>query len=207
MQEEDTVEDTVENTPEKPPEYDELFALQQRCNMLGIKYHPRAGVDKLRIKIEAHQSKDTEGLDAQDIVKMKTSPGDVDALTHEDFMRETQQRARKNINRLVRVRVTCMNPNKTEWEGEIFSVGSAKLGTFKKFVPFGHVTHVPKIMYDHLKDRKYTHFYNAKGPRGEKIRKGRLQSEFAIETLDPLTPKELKELGQRQLIARSGDEN
>ena len=204
MQDEENM--VEEDFDESPEEYDELSVLQQRCDILGIKYHPRAGVDKLRAKIEAHQAKNTEGLGEADIQKLQATNPKKPFLTHEEYMKETRQATKRNVNRLVRCRVSCMNPNKKEWEGEIFSVGSSRLGTFKKFVPFGHITHVPNIIYEHIKERQYTQFYNAKGPRGERIRKGRLTNEFAVETLDPLTPAELKELGQRQLMAR-GEED
>jgi hypothetical protein len=37
--------------------------------------------------------------------------------------------------------------------------------------------------------------------RGNKVRRGRLIAEFAIEELSPLSEKELKELAQRQAMA------
>ena len=198
-----------ENT-QAPEEYNELEALQNRCNMLGIKFHPKAGPDKLRAKIEAHLNSDTQGLSATDMAQLESEAKlfgkfmekVLKPMTHAQYLRETTQGRKRESNRLVRIRIMCMNPNKKEWEGEIFSVGSAKLGTFKKYVPFGAEDgyHVPYIIYTHIRDRKYTQYYNARGPRGEKIRKGKLMPEFSVEVLDPLTEEERKELAQRQMM-------
>lgn len=100
-----------------------------------------------------------------------------------------------------------MNPNKRSWEGEIVSVGSAKLGTFKKFIPFNAEEgyHIPQIIFDELKNRKCTIFVSGKGPRGEKITKSKLINEFALEVLPPLGAEELKVLASRQALANGGD--
>jgi len=105
-------------------------------------------------------------------------------------------------SRLVRIRVNCMNPNKTEWEGEIFTVGNRFFG-FKKYVPFNNDEgwHVPFMIYEHLKERKCQIFYNTKDDRGNKTREGKLIHEFAVELMDPLTSEEMQELAQRQAMA------
>ena len=180
----------------------EIELLRDRAKMLGIKFHPMTGVEKLKLKIEAKLGEGTQGLPVE---TAKPIPGQVVPLTHDQFKRERSNQIRKSINRLIRVRVTCMNPNKTEWEGEIISIGSAKLGTYKKYVPFNSVDgwHIPHIMFEAMKERKYTQFFNSKGPRGEKIRKGKLMPEFAIEILPPLTAAEIKDLAQRQQMRES----
>jgi hypothetical protein len=180
---------------------DELTLLKQRADMLGIKYHPNSGVEKLKVKIEAKLNPSSTPA-TKETVKAKNKAKQKLYLTHDEFIKERSSQIRKNINRLVRIRVSCMNPNKKEWEGEIISVGSAKLGTFKKFVPFNSEEgwHVPNIIYEAMKERKYSSFTTVRGPRGEKIRKGKLVPEFNIEVLPPLTPKEIKELAQRQIM-------
>ena len=107
----------------------------------------------------------------------------------------------------MRCRIQCMNPAKKDWPGEIFSVGSAKLGTFKKFVPFNNPEpyHIPQIIYDMLVEKKCTVFYTERDDRGNKIRKGRLINEFAIEVLPPLTRDELSDLARQQAL-RAGQQ-
>jgi hypothetical protein len=95
-----------------------------------------------------------------------------------------------------------MNPAKKEWPGEFASVGSARLGTWKKFIPFNtqEPYHIPKIIFDMLSEKKCTIWHTEKDGRGSSVRKGRLVNEYALEVLDPLTPDELSELARRQSL-------
>jgi hypothetical protein len=215
------------NVQEQPSELD---LLKQRANLMGISFHPNIGLPKLKAKVNAALAPSEEAatinaaptadpygetVNGESVKEIEASGrvplrnGKPMYLTHEQFTRERTANTRKNLNRLVRVVVNCMNPNKTEWEGELMSVGSAKAGTFKKFVPFNQEEgfHIPYIIYQAMVERKYSKFYTVKGPRGEKIRKGRLVPEFNIEVLDPLTPQELKDLAQRQAMSGSIDSN
>jgi hypothetical protein len=54
-------------------------------------------------------------------------------------------------------------------------------------------------------ERKCQVFFSVKGPRGTKIKKGKLIKELAIEKLDPLTPKELDDLARQQAMANNLD--
>jgi len=178
---------------------DELTLLKQRADMLGIKYHPNTGADKLKAKIDLKLNGDKPKEKVLNKTQKRTY------MTHDEFIKERSTNIRKHINSLVRIRATCMNPNKKDWEGEIISVGSAKMGTYKKYVPFNIEWHVPQIILDAMKDRNYSQFYNVRGPRGEKIRKAKLVPEFSIEVLPPLTKEELRALAQRQAMAAGKD--
>lgn len=178
------------------PIVDELTKLKQRADLMGMKYHPNIGVDALRARINAKLNDEPDPDEKVALAKDEAAPE-----------RETEAQMRKRMKdectALIRINVTCMNPAKREWEGEIFTVGNSFLPTQKKFVPFNTPDgfHVPKIIFDVMKARECQIFYTEKAKNGVKVRKGRLIKEFAIEVLDPLTPKELKELGQRQLMA------
>ena len=128
-------------------------------------------------------------------------------MTDDEFQLMQGNQRKKDINRLVRIRIQCMNPLKKEWPGEIISVGSAKMGTFKKFIPFtaDEPYHIPQIMYEELMSRKCTVFTTKSLPNGQKVRKGKLIAEFAIEVLAPLTAAEIKDLAQRQAMAAGQD--
>ena len=198
-----------QNTEATPSELDSLKA---RADLMDLKYHPNIGLDKLRMKVEnklegkavTEEPKTTK----TQLLKTTIATEKKTYISHEEFLTQQSKTIRKNINRLVRVRVSCMNPNKSAWEGEIISVGSAKIGTFKKFVPFNTEDgwHIPNIIYEAMKERKYSHFVTVKGPRGEKIRKGKLVNEFNIEVLPPLTPAEIKDLAQKQAMSGSIDQ-
>jgi len=175
---------------------------------MGITYHPTIGVEKLSAKINARLGTEDPVDDRAKIVPEKIPQVAAGKpLTEAEYAVIKRNQKRLKARSLVRVRVTCMNPNKTEWEGEIISVGSAKVGTHKKYVPFNldEGYHIPYIIYQAMKERKCTIFYNVKGPRGEKIRKGKLVNEFNIELMDPLTPVQMKELAKQQAMTNAID--
>jgi hypothetical protein len=165
---------------------DQLTVLKGRADLLGISYHPSIGLDKLREKIAAAMSEE------------KSEITSVDQLSN-----KARQELFNEANELIRIRVTCMNPAKREWEGEIFTVSNTVVGTFKKFVPFNADDgwHVPRIIYNQMVDRQCQVFYSAKDDKGNSVRRGKLIKEFAIEVLPKLTEEELKELAQRQAMA------
>lgn len=167
---------------------DELSALKARADLLGISYHPSIGLEKLRDKVNAALS---EG-----------EKEDGAAVSSEAAERVDLQ---KKAAELVRIRVTCMNPAKKEWEGEIFTTGNAVVGTFKKFVPFNNDEgwHVPRIILEMMQQRECQVFTTVRDSRGNSTRRPKLIKEFAIEILPALTEEELKDLAQRQAMAGS----
>ena len=190
--------DTDTNTPEQ----DELTALKARADLLKIPYHPSIGVEKLREKV-ANAINGTEPVTAG--ADPAPTPTPVNTGAETDGQRRA--RLRREANALVRIRVTCMNPAKKDWEGEIFATGNALVGSIKKYVPFNVDAgwHVPNMIYEMLQARQCQVFTTVKSARGVDIRQGKLIKEFAIEVMDPLTKDELQELAQRQALARSID--
>ena len=176
------------------PMESELDALKARADLMNIKYHPSIGVDKLKEKIaeamgEADESPEVEADEAP-------------AEPVGETPNQRKIRLKKEANQLIRCRVTCMNPNKSEWEGEILTVANAAVGTIKKYVPFNTEWHVPRFILNVLKARECQVFYTYVDKRtGNKTRKGKLVKEFAIEELPPLTKEELRDLAQRQAMA------
>ena len=136
--------------------------------------------------------------------KINLKPGEKLYMTQEEWDGQQVKAGKQNAGRLVRCRITCMNPNKKNWTGEIISVGSAKIGTFKKFIPFGsdQPYHIPYIIYQELKERKCAIRNVRKEPGGRQIIESKMINEFAIEVLTPLTAKELEDLRQRQAMAK-----
>lgn len=185
------------------PQVDELTVLKSRADMLGVSYHPSIGVEKLRDKIAAKLA-DQPDPDLVDLAKSKSASNVALSAAVAEVETENQMRARlkKEANVLVRINVTCMNPAKREWEGEIFTTGNSTIGTFKKFVPFNTTDgwHVPAIILEMLRQRECQIFRNEKAKNGVTIRKGMLIKEFAIEVLQPLTQNELSELARRQAM-------
>lgn len=175
--------ETVEVFEEK----DELTLLKERADLMGIKYHPSIGLDKLKEKVN-------EVL----IPKEKETPVETDA----------QKKMRKihEANRLVRVRVTCMDPNRKGWKGDFFTVMSPVLGTIKKFVPFNTIWHVPVVLLKQIKRKKRQEFYEVASKFGLKVKRARMVPMYAVEELPGLTKDELEELARQQAMNRSIDE-
>ncbi len=175
------------------PQVDELTSLKARADLMGISYHPSIGVEKLREKLNA-------------AIAPKEEEAPVPAAGEETA---TQKRARlqREATELVRVRVSCMNPFKKEWEGEIITTGNSAVGTIKKYVPFNTEDgwHIPRMIYNQLVQRECQIFVTVRDSRGNTSRKGKMIKEFAIEVLPPLTTEELAELARRQAMAKSID--
>ena len=202
----DNMNENIDNEEVQSEIPSEIDSLKARAKMMGIVFHPNIGVDKLKLKIENALN----GIDDEDILKdLDPAPVKKSAappfMTHAEYSAEVKVKARRNINRLVRCNVSCMNPDKTEWLGEIISVGSAKLGTFKKYIPFNTDDgyHIPNIIYQALLERKFSTYYTVQGPLGQKIRKSKLTKEFNVQKMDPLTKEELKDLRQQQALSGS----
>ena len=184
----------------------DLLQVRKDADALGIPYHHRAGAAKIQALIDAHEPQMDDSPDLPGPVLNRVPVDPVIPMTAEKFNRDRLAQNRKRVAQLVRCRVTCMNPNKKEWPGEIISVGSAKLGTFKKYVPFntGEPYHLPRIIFDVLKEKKCSVFFNETNAQGHKVRKSRLINEYALDELPRLTKEELKDLEQRQAMAKGG---
>lgn len=170
---------------------DELVALKERADLLGIQYHPSIGAEKLREKIAAALAdKPTEA---------KPAEAESESARHKKIIDEA--------TKLIRIRLTCMNPFKKDWDGELITVSNSVVGTLKRYIPFNAPDgwHVPQMMLNMLEERQCQVFYNEKTRNGVSIRKGKLIKEFAIEVLPPLTEKELKDLAQQQAMSKRID--
>jgi hypothetical protein len=162
-----------------------LEGLKERATKLGVKFHPNIKADALLSKIKEVQAEEPVAV-VEQVVASSTDP-------------------KKEAGRLIRIHLTCMNPAKKEWDGEIFAVGNSAVGTFKKFVPFNadEGWHVPKIIFDYLVEKQCQVFYSGKDSRGNMVRKGKLIKEFNIVVLPALTTEELAELARRQALGRN----
>jgi len=176
---------------------DELTTLKSRADLLGISYHPSIGLEKLREKVAAAMK------DEPDEPKKEVPPAAASAETEG----ARRQRLVEEATRLVRIRLTCMDPLKKEWDGEILTVGNSLVGTLRKYIPFNadEGWHVPHMMYEELRDRQCQVFVSRKDARGNTVREGKLIKAFAIEVLPPLTAEELHDLAQRQAMAKAID--
>ena len=172
----------------------ELNLLKERATQMGISFHPSIGLATLRAKVAA----------AINTIEVGPAPAVAPVETEE----EKNMRLRREAHRLIRVIVSCLNPVKSQWEGELFTVSNSVVGTVKKYVPFNLDAgyHIPYIMLEMLKEKKYQSFYTVVDPRTKmKIRKSKTVPEFSITELPPLTAEQLKELATQQALNNSID--
>lgn len=167
---------------------DELTLLKQRATVLGIKFSPNIGVDKLREKVNSI-------IQAKEEEKTSTDPLVV------------RKRVRNEAMKLIRCRIQNLDPKKSKLPGEIITVANPYIGTVRKFVPFGEATdngyHIPNCIYQFIKNRKFQNIRVTKNAKGEQVVHTSMVPEFAIEVLPPLTQKELQDLAKAQLAAGS----
>ena len=178
---------------------DEMTILKQRATMMGIKFSNNIGLEALRKKV----------ADAQEGITEQEQP-EVNPLATTSVQEDKPsmaQRIRLENTRLIRVRIQNLDPKKKDLPGEILTVANDYMGTVRKFVPYGEATdngyHIPYCIYKLLKSRKFLHVSVKKGRNGKERVEQQWVREFAIEILPPLTPEELKQLGQAQLAAGS----
>jgi hypothetical protein len=177
----------------------ELEVLKNRATMLGVKFHPSIGLEKLKLAVENALSDKPEASEEPVKGKAATAAKETEA--------QVKMRLNKEANALVRVRVACMNPAKKDWQGEVFTVSNSAVGTIKKFVPFNNEEgwHVPEMILGVMRERQCQIFVTEVAKDGTKLRKGKLIKEFNIEVMPALTLKELEELAQRQAMNQSID--
>lgn len=187
-------------------ETEQLEIAKNKATELNIQFHPSIGLSKLQEKIDEVLNKPAEKAKLPPPNALNTkdaSPLPKKALSKAERLIEK----RNDAARKVRVRISCMNPSKKEWEGDIFSVSNSIVGTHKVYVPFNNEEgwHIPNIIYKHILERECQIFVKAKGPRGEKIKKSKIIKEFSVELMDQLTKAELQDLATRQTMANNLD--
>lgn len=175
-------------------EQEELDLLKDRARMMGLAFSPNIGLDTLRERVNAQ-------IKGEELEKEEFK----DNLKKEETFLEMRKRLQKEQMKLVRVRISCMNPAKRDLNGEFFSVSNKFLGVVKKFIPFGEATdngyHIPLILFNNLKARKFQQI-KIKKVNGQDTHETRMVPEFAFEVLPDLTAEEIKELKDQQEAAK-----
>ncbi len=185
----------------------EIQLLKEKADEKGIVYKGNISLVALKelvygdlVKAEVEVKEEPK----QKLVQRQGTPAEV-AKDKAVLRQHMIAQKRKEANRLVRVRITCMNPDRTEHPGEIFTVANNVVGTVRKYVPFGadEGWYVPQMILNVMKERKCQVFTNKRLPNGQTIKKGKLVNEFAIEYLDDLTAVELETHKTKQLAEQS----
>lgn len=174
----------------------ELESLKEIATNKGISFPQNITVAKLKEKIAAFD----EGFS-----KTGSDSEETETITPNMSVQARRNAQRKEQEKLVRVIITCMNPQKSQWHGQYFSVGNALIPHQTKFLQFGREYHITKFMYDVIKEATYRTSREVPDGKGGKTRENLTKKEFGIEVLPALTEQELKELRLEQ-AARKGKE-
>lgn len=198
-------EDTVDAGTDDM-QVDQLALLKQRATVMGISYSNNISLETLKKRIQ-------EKMDGIEVVKpeLEKPVQVVNPLTSQKPKARTpslRQHMHDTQMKLVRLRITNLDPKKKDLHGEIVTVANEYLGTVKKFVPYGEVTdggfHVPYCIYRELDSRK---FLNIRTVRNRKEGTTKVESnwakEFALDILPQLTREELNRLAAAQAAAGS----
>lgn len=198
-------EDTVDAGTDDM-QVDQLALLKQRATVMGISYSNNISLETLKKRIQ-------EKMDGVEVVKpeLEKPVQVVNPLTSQKPKARTpslRQHMHDTQMKLVRLRITNLDPKKKDLHGEIVTVANEYLGTVKKFVPYGEVTddgfHVPYCIYRELDSRK---FLNIRTVRNRKEGTTKVESnwakEFALDILPQLTQEELNRLAAAQAAAGS----
>ena len=204
----ETTETNALETSEKAPEVNELDLLKSRAKLIGLTFSNNISVETLREKIRAHLEERNAPVSVTPVAaeqQVNALAPEATATAHTPTLREVMVRDQM---KLVRLRITNLDPKKKDLPGEVITVANEYLGTVRKFVPFGEVTdngyHVPYCIYTELESRRFLNIRVIKNPRtGTNRVESALVREFALDILPPLTAEELKQLANAQLASGS----
>lgn len=195
----------------------ELDLLKQRAKMMGITHSNNISADTLRKMINdkmvgsQEEITQTAQVNPLDIAKSDEAISIVQAeqAPPKPLRKMTlREHLRREHMKLVRVRITCLDPKKKDLPGEILTVANEHIGTVRKFVPYGEYTdegyHLPWCLYSFMKNRKFTSV-TTKTDRitGQITVNTRDVAEFSLDILEPLTKEEIHDLAVAQLAAGS----
>lgn len=182
----------------------EREALKARCQLLGIQTQGNQSNDTLRALVRAKQ-------DEMDAAARQANPAafDVAVETSEGRTPSLREYLKTEALKLVRVRISCMNPQLAKLGSVIITTGNEYTGTVRKVVFFGEKTengyHIPQIILNVLQRRKFQQIVEERSHLGHMVPRARWMKEFNIEILPSLTQKELNALKDRQLATNAID--
>lgn len=186
----------------------ELDMLKARAKLMGISFSPNLKdpeVLKAKIAAKVNEEEPKEGVASTVSPELTNTTPVTKAMTADE-----KRRAMRDENlKLIRLRITNMDPKKKDLPGEIFAVGNDVMGVVRKFIPYGEQTdngyHVPYILYKAMLKRRFLDIKVTKNSKGQEQVIQRWVKEFALDVLPPLTPAEIAKLAANQAAAGGVD--
>lgn len=193
-------QDQTEQVNEVLEGTDELSLLKARAKQMGISFSNNIKLETLREKINEKLLADDAETPVDEDDDAELSPAAKQAKFRKELLASQMK--------LVRLRITNLDPKKKDLPGEIFTVANEYIGTVRKYVPYGEVTdegyHVPFVIYQELESRRFQNIRTIKDRRtGHTRTETSWAKEFALEVLPALTKEELEDLARAQIAAGS----
>ena len=200
--------DQALSTSEGETAVDELALLKERAKQMGIPFSNNISLETLRKRI----SDKMEGKDVPEVNPL-TGDAEIAAITSAPAKLDAEQNAlalRKMMQReqmkLVRVRITNMDPKKKDLPGEIWAVSNEYLGNVRKMIPYGEQTdegfHIPYCLFRLLQSKRFLHIRTVKDRvTGVERQDKQWVKEFSLDVLPDLTKEELARLAAAQAAA------
>ena len=187
---------------------DELTLLKERAKVMGIPFSNNISLETLRKRVNDKMEGKEE---APEVNALTGDPEIAQALATKPLNPKANAVALRKLMhakqmRLVRVRITNMDPKKKDLPGEIWTVANEYLGTVRKFVPYGEQTddgfHIPYCLYRLLDSKRFLHIRDVKDRTTGIVRQDKVWAkEFSLDVLPTLTQGELDRLAAAQAAA------
>lgn len=187
---------------------DELTLLKERAKQMGIPFSNNISLETLRKRIaDKMEGKDEPEVNPlagdSEIAAITAAPKKLDAKQNALALRKLMQREQM---KLVRVRITNMDPKKKDLPGEIWTVSNEYLGNVRKMIPYGEQTddgfHIPYCLFRLLQSKRFLHIRTVKDRvTGLERQEKQWVKEFSLDVLPDLTKEELARLAAAQAAA------
>lgn len=129
----------------------------------------------------------------------KKAPGKAKVLTEMEIVSQRTAELRREMMSLVRVIVSCNDPQMKEWETTPpLSISNAIITLPKVVVPLNTEWHVPKAYYDMLKAQKCGIAVKSKDNKGRPITMRKEINKYNVNDLGAISKEDLKTLMQAQ---------
>jgi len=193
--------------------------LKEIADAYGIKYSPNIGENTLRERLmerlgdiddnnplampdEEYEDSPLPGDEAELNLQPSEEPRKRTGFDLDPGLAK-RQKVLKQMMKLVRCRISPFDPQFKDWPGIILEAGN-RIHKEKRYIPFNKDWHVPQVLYDVLKNKKYRRRIERKDPAtGKPIYEQVMEPAYNIEVLPPLTKEELEEI-RRNRAARGG---
>ena len=200
--------DQALSTGEGETAVDELALLKERAKQMGIPFSNNISLETLRKRIsDKMEGKDVPEVNPlagdAEIAAITSAPAKLDAKQNALALRKMMQREQM---KLVRVRITNMDPKKKDLPGEIWTVSNEYLGNVRKMIPYGEQTdegfHIPYCLFRLLQSKRFLHIRTVKDRvTGVERQDKQWVKEFSLDVLPDLTKEELARLAAAQAAA------